>query len=120
MLSAEVLAEIVASIEDAGPSRIRRDKRRAPRVGHQGKVLFVPLGEASRKAVSAPIRNFSCRGISILHAKPMDNGSQFILFLSGREGQRLSILCTVVHRSRLSDNLYSIGAEFVCVCHPAG
>ena len=71
------------------------------------------MGSAKPCVVS--VRDFSSRGIAILHDTALAIGQQFIVELRRLKGRSISLLCTIVHSRPMADGKFNIGAEFTCV-----
>jgi hypothetical protein len=69
----------------------------------------------SGNGVGVEVRDFSPRGIRFLHSKALSRGTQFVLELPQQGGERIKILCTVMHCKSTAEGPYAAGAEFTCV-----
>src|ERR1700712_1736933 len=97
-LSAELFADILASAPSGVlPPQGTDERRRAARpvMRFDVKIICRFDGGASRM-VASTIRDFSQRGVGLVHAVAMTLGQQFVLILPGRKGN-VSLLCTVTH-----------------------
>ena len=114
-LTAEQFAEVLKSLGD-GRHFAPSDKRRAPRVTHRCRAA-ITLGSQVKtgQRVSVTVKDFSPRGICLVRAEAMRNGSNFIISLGRRGAPPVHILCTVVHCHAVSKNMHTIGAEFTCI-----
>jgi hypothetical protein len=113
-LTAEQFAEVLNSL---GEGRYNAaDKRRAQRVTHRCRAsitLGTEIGAGPR--VSVTVKDFSPRGICLVRAEKMEDGSNFIIALGRRGSPPVCILCTVVHCKAVSKEMHTIGAEFTCL-----
>lgn len=111
-LTARQFANILTSVQN--PREL--GKRRAPRVEHRSfDVKIVDAKDPLQRPVMVQLRNFSSRGVGIVHAKPMERGDQFVVNLQRDDGLPVAILCTVAHCYGAEKASYNIGAEFTCV-----
>jgi c-di-GMP-binding flagellar brake protein YcgR len=114
MLSAEQLTEIVSAYKDTKQAA-QHQNRRAPRVQHAAKTTIYRLAkQASEAALPVQMRDVSARGCSFTVKEKLARDSNFIIRFSRREGQPISVLCTVMH-CRAAGDMFRIGAEFTCL-----
>jgi hypothetical protein len=117
-LSAKQFAEILSGLDHdvRDPSFAGSDKRRAHRVRLNNRVTIVPdiTGEGAH-AVGVELRDFSPRGFRFLYSRALPAGGQFVLELPQAAGERVCMLCSVVHSQQTPEGPFSIGAEFTCV-----
>jgi hypothetical protein len=115
-LSAEQFAEFVSVLDNLKSPAAHHDKRRSARMELQAQVpISLISDDEPAKACVVCVRDFSARGIAILHENALPIGQQFILELRRLKGRSISLLCTIVHSRTLGDGKFSIGAEFTCV-----
>ena len=116
-LSAKQFVEILSGLgNDArDPSFAEHDKRRAPRARLNIRVSIIPdfTGEGVGP-LEVEMRDFSSRGIRLLHSRSLPRGGQFVLELPQTGGDPVRILCSIVHCRQTPEGLFSIGAEFTC------
>jgi len=114
-LTAEQFAEVLKSLGE-GRYSAPSDKRRAARVTHRCRAA-ITLGSqvGAGQRISVTVKDFSPRGICLVRAEEMRNGSNFIIALGRRGGPPVYILCTVVHCQAVSKEMHTIGAEFTCI-----
>ncbi len=115
-LSAEQFAEFVSVMDHMKSPAAEQDKRRSARMELQAQVpiTFISDDEPPKASV-VEVRDFSARGIAVLHDSALPIGQQFIVELRRLKGRSISLLCTVVHSRPLADGKFNIGAEFTCV-----
>jgi hypothetical protein len=119
-LTAEQFAEIVESVQRSADRDKGKDKRRAPRIEQNAKVVITPVGgqpaaPMHKQSLSVTVRNLSSRGLAILLNQWLNKGEQFVLKMNSRAGGSVSMLCTVAHCRRINANLFFVGAEFSCI-----
>src|SRR5947209_9829236 len=101
-LTAEQFAEIVESVQRSSGRDKGKDKRRAPRIEQNAKVVITPVGGTPaapmpKQSLSVTVRNVSSRGMAILMNQWVNKGEQFVMKMSSRAGGGGSMLCTVAH-----------------------
>ncbi len=119
-LSTKQFGEIMRTLELS--KRVsENDHRRATRVAQHGTVVVLLLADAgatesdrSKSYLTMSVRDISTRGIGLVHASPLINGRQFVVYLTNDQSPA-RLLCTVVHGKRVKQGHYHIGAEFTCV-----
>src|SRR4051812_35282673 len=105
-LSAETFQALAQSIKaDAGDSKAE-PRESASRI--LGKALIIPCSRSGeKKPIDVHVRELSPSGISILHAKPIKGGQQFILCIAPANGAKSSaILCSVSRWQPMNDKLF--------------
>jgi hypothetical protein len=115
-LSAEQFAELASSF-GAVESAQKHERRRATRMELHARVTISTIVESKRSdSLQVAICDFSARGISFLHPKPMTAGQQFVTQLPRQAGGNVHLLCTVKHCRPVGDDgkLFRVGAEFTC------
>jgi hypothetical protein len=115
-LSAEQFAEFVSVLDNLKSPAADHDKRRSARMELQAQVpiTFISDGEPARGCLIS-VRDFSSRGIAILHEAALPIGQQFIVELRRLKGRSISLLCTVMHSRPTAEGKHNVGAEFTCV-----
>jgi hypothetical protein len=108
-------------IVDAIRSGRQVENRRTPRVEYRAKAQIYPCtnGQLSR-AVDVQLQDFSHRGLCFHYKGQFNRGEQFLFKLPRADGGATSVLCTVAHCRRSSDDEYRIGAEFTCIVRTEG
>lgn len=115
-LSAEQFAEFVSVLDNMKSPAAEQDKRRSARMELQAQVPITLISDdETAKASIVEVRDFSARGIAVLHDSALPMGQQFIVELRRLKGRSISLLCTIVHSRPLADGKFNIGAEFTCV-----
>jgi PilZ domain-containing protein len=119
-LTSEQFAEIVESVQRSANRDKGRDKRRAPRIEQNSKVVITPVtgtpaAPQHKQSLSVTVRNVSSRGMAILLNQWLNKGDQFVMKMSSKAGGGVSMLCTVAHCRRINGNLFFVGAEFACI-----
>jgi hypothetical protein len=108
MLSAELYRQIIDALrsDPAGAA----EKRAAPRVGLRAQVLVLLDGKTR---VHLWCRNLSVGGIGLMHAHPLDAGTEFVVCLPASAlSDPVCLSCIVVHCERKSER-FLIGARIV-------
>jgi len=115
-LSAEEFSRIVHSLGMSAAADGPEGHRRAARVSRQAQLSIVPIKNGRPgTGMTVRVKDLSSRGIGFVHDKRMKQASQFLLRMTREELPPIEILCTVVHCAQLSNEIWSIGAEFTCV-----
>jgi hypothetical protein len=119
-LSAEEFSRIVHSLGISGTADGQTGNRRAARVTRQAQLSIVPIRNGRPgTALTVRVKDLSSRGVGFVHDKRMKAASQFLLRMTREELPPIEILCTVVHCAQVSNEIWSIGAEFTCVAPDA-
>lgn len=107
--------ELIESIRSIAKGRdFKKDGRRAPRIDRTGKARIQIDGAGPILTVS--VRNYSPRGIGLIHTSKLTVGQQFVLILPRNDQPAMRILCTIAHVQPLSGGeVFAIGAEFTLV-----
>ena len=114
-LSAEQFADLAASFAPPDRARSGKERRRAPRLELAASLAVRVLrDEQLGRPVTAPVSDFSSRGLAVLYPARLEPGSRFVVQLARQSGGVAVMLCTVMHARRVSDELFRIGAEFTC------
>jgi len=91
------------------------DKRRVKRLNCQRQVrIRICRGGQIAEPVSVGMRDFSPRGVAVIHDEPLDFGDQFLMTVRTKANQTVQMLYTVAHCRKTRPNVYLIGAEFTC------
>jgi hypothetical protein len=111
ILSGDVFKEILKSFKTEQPMA---DKRRSARVGIRARVTMIPIVKG---ALAAPIqvwcRDIAMTGIAVLVANPLKVGQQFVLQLTREDEGPMRLLCEVMRKEKVHDDLYMIGAKYL-------
>src|SRR5688500_8761427 len=110
-LSAEQFADVLFSLSE--PKDKKQDQSRTVRLSHRCRVTIM-LGRDVQSGITTlvTVKDFSPRGICILHKSELPRGTNLVIQLERAEGPPVHILATVAY-CRAEDKLtYTIGAEF--------
>jgi hypothetical protein len=115
-LSAEQFADLLVSLAEHGLANKRDDKRRATRLTHHCQVPIM-LGRDVQTGITTTVtvKDFSPRGMCILHTSELPRGSDLVIRLERSEGGPVHILATVAYCRPQDKTLFAIGAEFTCI-----
>jgi hypothetical protein len=91
------------------------ERRTTARMDVQAQVKLFPLKDGKLgPAFTCLTRDLSFKGIGLFQARQSPRGSQFVVMLPRKDGDSLSLLCTVMYCRALADGLYNVGATFNC------
>ena len=115
-LSTDQLTEVLKSASPEGYRDVDHNLRRAVRVNLRATISMATCVDGRRQTPTlVTVRDISVRGIGFLFDTQLAAGQQLVAYLSSGTSKPLNMLCGVVHCKRTSDNnMYSIGAEFIC------
>ncbi len=113
-LTIEQYQAVLKSIR-LGSRGAHEERRRAPRASQRGRIEIILVDKINDPPTGASVRNFSSRGLNVLHRQPLKAGSQFVAVFARNDGPGIRILYTIVHCHPLPNHLYSLGAELTCV-----
>ena len=118
---ADKLAAQHGQIVDAIRGGRNIENRRTPRIEYRAKAQIYPCvnGQLSRP-VEVQLQDFSHRGLCFHYKSQLNRGEQFLFKLPRADGGSTSVLCTVAHCRRSSDQEYRIGVEFTCIVRTEG
>jgi two-component system cell cycle response regulator len=108
------------SLAQPGDESHSSNKRRAPRVRRDGKMVITPCAHGVLgKPVQVRLKDLSSMGIGLVHNAPLELGSQFLIQLAQGGGEVKTLLYKVVRCDMPASGLCSIGAELSAVLKPA-
>ncbi len=110
-LSAEIVLSIIKSLQsDAATSP--NEQRKEPRVGVRGHAVILLPDKSDLKPYPVTVRDISSKGIGLLTPERLlEVGDRFVMSLpSGAHGSRRELHYRVKRVSKLSVNLFSVGA----------
>jgi len=120
-LAEKRFAEVFAAQNWAPKGSANRDnKRRAPRHKHSANVTVIPCYKCESETIPVKLIDFSSRGVRFEHTEAIEHGSEFVIMLPRTNASAVPMLCWVVHSRKEAGQLWSIGAEFVCITDPSG
>lgn len=115
-LSAEEFSRLVSHLDGGAATAGEEDHRRATRVSRQVQITIVEIAKGVPQApTTVRVKNLSSRGLGFVRDRAMATGSQFLVHITRELLTPIELLCTVVHCRQLSNEIYSVGAEFTCV-----
>jgi hypothetical protein len=115
-LSAEEFSRIVHSLGMATSADGPEGQRRAARVSRQAQLSIATIKNGRPEtATTVRVKDLSSRGIGFIHDRRLKESSQFVMRMTREELPPIEILCTVVHCAQVSNEIWSVGAEFTCV-----
>ena len=89
------------------------ERRREPRMTVHGTGKLATPGAPIESAALVQVQDVSLGGAALLASKDMTVGEQLVLVLQSRDGQAMSLLCSVAHCRQLSPDVYAVGAQFL-------
>jgi len=96
------------------------EQRRVPRVSREGAIMVYPYqGNMAGAPQRAQFRDVSARGIGIALQHGLRLGDQFVVKLTRKPGEQVSVVYTVVRCERVGEKEFRIGAELTTVMRDA-
>lgn len=89
------------------------ERRREPRMAVQGVGKVSVPGAPVEAADMVHVQDVSLGGACLIASKDLAVGEQLVLVLEGRDGTAVSLLCSVAHCRRVTDDVYTVGAQFL-------
>ena len=112
-LSSQILAEVVATLKQAGHDDAGRELRRATRIEVRSRIVVWPIVDGrSGEAVSVYARDISARGIGLLQSGAQAMRGRFVVGLPRGRREPVLVSCRSLHTRELADRLHFVGAEF--------
>src|SRR5690349_11213074 len=111
-LVAQDFGDILATLKAAEDTK-GHERRGSTRMDVQAQVKVVPFKDGQpSEPFTCMTRDLSFKGIGLLQSKQSPRGSQFVITLPRKDGESMSILCTVMYCRVLADGIYNVGAAF--------
>lgn len=89
------------------------ERRREPRMAVQGVGKVSTPGAPVESADTVHVQDVSLGGACLIASRDLAVGEQLVLVLEGRDGSAVSLLCSVAHCRRVTDDVYTVGAQFL-------
>ena len=89
------------------------ERRREPRMAVQGVGKVSVPGAPVESADMVHVQDVSLGGACLIASRDLAVGEQLVLVLEGRDGSAVSLLCSVAHCRRVTDDVYTVGAQFL-------
>ena len=89
------------------------ERRREPRMPVQGKGKVAAPGAPVESADTVHVQDVSLGGACLIASRDVTVGDQLVLVLEGADGSAVSLLCSVAHCRRVTDDVYMVGAQFL-------
>jgi c-di-GMP-binding flagellar brake protein YcgR len=88
--------------------------RKTPRISIRARVTMIPIvNNAAAPAIQAWSRDISKTGIGFLSNTPLMVGQHVVLELQREDARPMRLLCEVLRKERVNDELFVIGAKFL-------
>lgn len=112
MLSTQHMAEVIAALRRHAADGSDREKRTAPRIEVNGRVVVWPIDEDNKPsgAMSVFVRDISLRGMGFFVAGAVPR--TFIVGLPRGRREPVLLHCRTTFSRELADHLFVVGAEF--------
>lgn len=113
-LLAQDYGDVLASLQALNDTK-GHERRTTARMEVQAQVKLFPYKDGKLgPAFTCLTRDLSFKGVGLFQSRQSARGSQFVVMLPRKEGEFLSLLCTVMYCRALADGLYNVGATFNC------
>ena len=89
------------------------ERRREPRMPVQGAGKVTTPGTPLESADTVHVQDVSLGGACLIASRDLAVGEQLVLVLEGKDGSAVSLLCSVAHCRRVTDDVYMVGAQFL-------
>lgn len=89
------------------------ERRREPRMPVQGVGKVAIPGAPVESADTVHVQDVSLGGACLIASRDLAVGEQLVLVLEGKDGSAVSLLCSVAHCRRVTDDVYTVGAQFL-------
>ena len=89
------------------------ERRREPRMPVQGVGKVAAPGSPVESADHVHVQDVSLGGACLIASRDLAVGEQLVLVLEGKDGSAVSLLCSVAHCRRVTEDVYMVGAQFL-------
>ena len=89
------------------------ERRREPRMPVQGVGKVAAPGSPVESADPVHVQDVSLGGACLIASRDLAVGEQLVLVLEGKDGSAVSLLCSVAHCRRVTEDVYMVGAQFL-------